>query len=228
MPERLQPIQLLYVNSFGSIWEYQSAFQEGRIDWDEVLGPRCAICGEAGCHRKITPYSRGVIELFPWRGGRVDVARFQCRNRQVTFSLLPCQLVPYCRYSLESIVGVLLLVWQAREEDDVGVGTALNELVGDSDLGPYLVGHWLGLVLRGLRRGHPVLSARYNLTGVRSSSSAAEGLDELAAYCAAFAGNRPRAPPSRRSLNNPCALYANETHLFLIGRPSQHRRAAPG
>ena len=65
MPERYWPIQLPYVNTFRSIWEYQSAFLDDRIDWDAVLGQRCAICGEMGCHREITPYTRGVIELFP-------------------------------------------------------------------------------------------------------------------------------------------------------------------
>jgi len=218
-----RPIQLLYVNTFRSVWEYQSAFLEGRIDWCAVLGPRCAICGGVDCCREIAPYSRGVIELFPWREGRVDVARFQCRQTLRTFSLLPGQLVPYHLYTLESIIGVLLLVRQVREEDGAGVGPALGELVGDSRLGPALVAAWLGLVLRGLRRAHPVLANHFDLSMVSSASRAPAQYDELYAYCTALGA---RAPPGRHCLDEACSLYASETRQCLIGRPSQQRRAA--
>ena len=48
----------------------------------------CPLCGQAGCWREIAPYERGVVELFPFRRGMVLVARFQCRARMRTFSLL--------------------------------------------------------------------------------------------------------------------------------------------
>lgn len=112
-PPRVLPpagaiIQLVYDNKFPSIWEYRDAVTRGDIDFALAIGSTCPICSNPDCYRKITGYTRGVIDLYPtYREGRVPIARFQCTTKWLTFSLLPVQLLPYHRYTLTSIALVL-------------------------------------------------------------------------------------------------------------------------
>jgi hypothetical protein len=81
----------------------------------------------------------------------VLIARFLCRSTGRTFSLLPCQLAPYHRYTIESMILALLLVLQVCREEDSGVSAALEEFPADSDVTPWLLAYWRGVVLRALR-----------------------------------------------------------------------------
>jgi hypothetical protein len=137
-----------------------------------------------------------------------------------TFSLLPCQLAPYHRYTIESMLGLLLLVGEVRQEKDGGVCAAIGELVGDGDPSPSLVAFWLNVVLRSLRRAHSVLAAWYDLTKIHTGQTRPEQYEEVYSYCMAF---QPRAPPGRRSLREPCQRYAQLTGFSLIGIPFQLR-----
>jgi len=74
--------------------------QAGALDVCAYVGAVCPICDSSCGYRPITPYRRGVIELFPvYRKGEVLVARAQCRRTLRTFSLLPHPLAPYHRYT---------------------------------------------------------------------------------------------------------------------------------
>ena len=121
-----------------------------------IVGPRCPICGRRGCWRRIAPYTRGVIELFPYAEGVVQVLRGQCGCTGRTFSLLPVELILYYRYTASSVVGALLLAWVAVREQGGGFGRVLEQdprFVPESRLTAWLLETWLDALLTGLRRG---------------------------------------------------------------------------
>jgi hypothetical protein len=124
---RRRKIQLPYPNTYKSIWEYRESFLSGQIDFVSFLGPTCPICGKKDCYRGITPYWRYAIDLFPeFRKERVPVARFLCDKRQSTFSLLPTQLIPYFQYTVNAVIGTLLLVLKLPADGTEGFSWRLG------------------------------------------------------------------------------------------------------
>ncbi len=169
----------------------------------------------------MAPYWRYAIDLFPeFQRKRIPVARFICRQRRKTFSLLPIQLIPYFQYTVGSVVGVLLLgveCWQRGQKGFYGASVKVDEVDPDSLLTPWLITCWLGVVLRGLRRGHLVLRRFYHLEETGSSGS----WKEAARYFAAFGLN-----PQTNGLVLVIDLvnrYSRATGQFLFGTPSQYR-----
>jgi hypothetical protein len=216
MPEH--QVQLCYVNTFASIWEYNEAVRAGTIDFSPVIGPRCPVCG-AMDHGSIAPYYRWVIELFPFRKGRVAIARFRCRKTGRTFSMLPHQLAPYHKYSVASMLTVLLLAQQVHCEDGKGMNRVVAELPGDCDVTPWLLLLWLSVTVRGLRRAHAVLAVGHDLSHIRSRHRRWERLEEVHAYLQPFSGpGPPRASAERLVLH-----HARRARSFLVGTPSQQR-----
>lgn len=214
-------IQLPYLNSFETIWEYEKAFLTDRIDFLSSIGPTCPICGTLHCYRQITPYWRYAIELFPcFRKKRVPIARFVCRRDRTTFSLLPIQLIPYFQYTVAAVIGVLLFGYQCWQLGQRGFFGAMMVVDPDSDVTPYLIVCWLRVVLRGFRRAHPVLRRFSDLSGVRTSE---RGLvwEEVVGYFLAF-GWKPDIPwvPLLSSLLH---RYSQMTRQFLFGTASQQR-----
>lgn len=217
MPEH--HVQLCYVNTFASVWEYDEAFRAGTIDFGSAIGAVCPVCGGIADYGPIGPYERGVVELFPLRRGRVGIARFRCRKTCRTFSLLPYQLAPYHQYTVASMLTVLLLAQQVQFEEGKGMGQVVAELPGDCDATPWLLLLWLTVVLRGLRRAHAVLAVGHDLGGVRSGHRRRERLEEVYAYLHAFTGpGPPRARAERLLLH-----HARRSKRFLLGTPSQQR-----
>ena len=220
VPKRQSTIQLSYVNSFSSIWEYDRAIRSKAIDFFAAIGPLCPLCGQEECYRAITPYSRGVTELFPFRDGRVLVARFQCRSLLRTFSLLPFQLAPYSRYTIRSKVLALLLAHQIHQDEGNGMYAAPQELPHDCLVTPYLLLVWLFQVVRALRRAHPELHVGHDLSQVRSGQDLVTQLVEVHTYVRAFS---PRGPPGARAVDRMLRHYALRTRKFFLGTPSQDR-----
>jgi hypothetical protein len=185
----------------------------GRIDFFSVIGPRCPICSARHCYRAITPYWRHAIELFPeFTKHHIPIARFLCRKKKRTFSLLPVQLIPYCQYTVAAVIGTLQLglqCWQVGQQGFWGAALAVDEVDPDSLVTPWLVACWLAMVLRGLRRGHAVLRRFFDLSGITTC----KGWPETAGYFLAF-GGRPQEVASR---------YSRATGQFLFGAPSQQR-----
>ena len=220
---RIDAIQLPYHTGFPNIWEYAEAMKRGDVDFSVFVVGKCPLCGQRGCLREITPYSRGVMELFSWRTGDVLVARFLCRSSAKTVSLLPLELIPYCRYTLQSIVMTLLFfhaVWgtPGRTLEDIW-----DDLPPDSSVTVYLVRYWLCLVLRGFRRGHAELSQRYDLETIRTKIGLAGDLTELHGYFDAFGIRGP--PEGCYAVAQLAASYSEATGRFLVGRSSQDRRS---
>jgi hypothetical protein len=166
----------------------------------------------------MSPYWRYAIELFPqFEKKQIPIARFLCRRRRKTFSLLPIQLIPYFQYTVGAVMGTLLLgmgCWQMGQKGFYG---ASLEVDPESLVTPWLITCWLVAVLRGLRRGHSVLREFYNLDGIQTSGT----WEELAA-CFAALGLRPNI--DRLSLLMDLVYrYSQRAGQFLFGTASQYR-----
>jgi hypothetical protein len=186
-----------------------------------VIGVDCPLCGRRDCYRPTAPYERYAIELNPYRKARIPIARFQCRRSRRTFSLLPHQLIPYCQYTVSAVTQTILAVLKARQRGQSGFYGAWKQVDPDSNVTPWLIACWLAMVLKDLRRAHPVLGRRYDLTGVRSGASDDSCGLELKGYLIAL-GVWP--------LSGQTALflavardYSRGTGHFLFGIPSQQR-----
>jgi hypothetical protein len=216
-----QAIQLPYINRFETLWEYEKLFLSGQIDFVSFIGVHCPLCGSEDCYRAMRPYWRYAIELFPeFKKKRIPIARFICRQRRKTFSLLPLQLIPYFQYTVGAVMGALLLgmgCWQMGQRGFYG---ALEAVDPDSLVTPWLITCWLVVVVLGLRRGHAVLRQFYNLDGIRTSSRTGDW-EEVAHYFRAF-GLKPeeRWHPLLMDL---VGRYSRRTSQFIFGTPSQHR-----
>lgn len=214
-------MQLPYLSTFESIWEYREAFVSEGIDFPSVIGSACPICGECECYRMITPYQRYAIDLFPgWRKEEIPIARFLCKKRWRTFSLLPIQLIPYVRYTVEAVVGTLLIglgCWEAGKE---GFWGAAVEVDPDSLVTPWLVFCWLQMALSGLRRCHWVLNRWYNLTFM-SSSALTNRWEQVRGYFQAFGWRKNL---SWKEICEVVRRCSQTTVQFLFGAPSQQRK----
>jgi hypothetical protein len=169
----------------------------------------------------MTPYWRYVIELFPeFKKKRIPIARFVCRKRRKTFSLLPIQLIPYFQYTVGAVMGTLLLgmgCWQMGQKGFHGASVKVDEGDPESLVTPWLITCWLIAVVQGFRRGHAALRPFYNLDGIHTSGA----WEETVAYFAAF-GLRPKI--DRLSLLMDLMYsYSRSTGQFLFGTPSQYR-----
>lgn len=188
-----------------------------------MIGPRCKLCGREDCYREITPYSRRVIDFFPYREDDVLIPRFQCKKIQRTFSLLPVQLAPYHRYTVASMAFALLIAHVAARDEGIGLfSVAEKHLDGDSRVNGYLLSCWLGFMTCGFRRAHSWLLSRCDLRGIRSGGTWVEVLAEFDAYVSLV---MPRGPPERRArLAHIAGRYCRSSGCFLFGVPSQERR----
>jgi len=176
------------------------------------------------CYREITPYWRYAIDLFPaFKKEPIPIARFFCQEKRRTFSLLPVQLIPYFQYTVNAVIGTLLLGIQCRQMGQKGFYGASVAVDPESLVTPWLIACWLGIVVLSLRRAHGVLRRFYNLTDIRSSHSSV-AWEEAAGYFL-WLGLLPqiRWGPVLQSILN---RYSHSTRLFLFGTPSQHRASA--
>lgn len=219
-----QRIQLPYINKFETIWEYEKSFLSDQIDFTFLIGVRCPICGGEDCYRPMLPYWRDAIELFPgFEKRRIPIARFLCRKRRKTFSLLPIQLIPYFQYTVGAVMRALLLgmqCWEAGQKGFHGASVNVDEVDPESLVTPWLISCWLVAVLQGLRRGHAVLRPFYNLDGIHSCGA----WEEVTAYFAAFGLS---SKIQRLSLfMDLVTRYSRATGQFLFGTPSQYRSPA--
>ena len=192
-----------------------------QIDFVSFLGVRCPICDGEDCYRPMAPYWRYAIELFPeFKKKRIPIARFMCRRRRKTFSLLPIQLIPYVQYTVGAVVGTLFFgmgCWQRGQKGFHGASVKVDEVDPESLVTPWLITCWLVAVVQGLRRGHTALRQFYNLDGIHTSGA----WEEAAAYFAVFG---LRSKIDRLSLlMDVLSRYSRSTGQFLFGTPSQYR-----
>ena len=187
----------------------------------DYIGPECPICGNCDCYQEIDPYWRYAIELFPeFRKEEVPIARFLCRKKRSTFSLLPIQLIPYFQYTVSAVVGTLLcgiLYWQMGKGGYYGAEGSVDP---EGNVTAWLVRCWLMVTVKGFRRGHAELIVMYDLSCIQTSETTVRW-QEFWDYVGAFGLD----PDStwRPGLNILLYRYSQRTHRFLLGTPSQHR-----
>ena len=180
------------------------------------------MCGKEHCYREITPYWRYATELFPvFKKKRIPIARFLCRNRGGTLSLLPIQLIPYFQYTVGAVLGTLLLGWGCRQMGQRGFHGASLGVDPDSLLTPWLVACWLTVVLRGFRRAHALLSRWYDLSRIRTPRRSGVW-EEVSGYLVSL-GWEPEIRWGPSLLQTLLNRYSRRTRLFIFGTPSQHR-----
>ena len=212
----------MHCTNIESIWEYSGAVLAGEIDWRVEVGLKCPICGQEECWREISPYRRRVIELFPYREGQVWIARFLCRRTGLTFSLLPYWLVPYHQYTAASMVLALLMAGAKNPEKMQSLFSfAEKELEVESRATGWLLQYWLNQFTQGFRSARVYLSCWFDLSTVVERRRPTRWRIEVGAYCRALG---IRGPPGKRRMHELLKRYADKTHRFLFGVPSQHRR----
>jgi len=110
------------------------------------------------------------------------------------------------------------LGWGYWQKGQGGFWGASVEVDPDSLVTPWLVAFWLATILRGLRRGHPVLGRFYDLTGIGTPKKVAPW-EEAAAYFLALGLTGKTRPVGIHLVR----AYTQATHQFLFGIPSQQR-----
>lgn len=75
---------------------------------------KCPICGAYNCYKFLGFYFRPVFDEHGTFFKDFPIARFKCYQKGTniivqhkTFSLLPYQLIPYCKYSIPFIIKIL-------------------------------------------------------------------------------------------------------------------------
>jgi len=190
-----------------------------------LIGPTCPICSDTGCYRQITPYFRYAIDLFPQlKKEKVPIARFLCRKKRRTFSLLPIQLIPYFQYTVHAVLATLLLGLTCRQTGRRGFYGACLAVDPDSLVTPWLVAYWHGVIAHSFRRAHVFLGRMFDLKAICSTKIHITWL-EVESYFLVF-DIKPQVPWWPRFLVF-LQRYSRDTGQFLFGRPSQ-QRAGPG
>jgi hypothetical protein len=143
-----------------------------------------------------------------------------CRSRHQTFSALPSQLIPYHHYTVNAVIGALLLGLQCRRSGQKGYHGASVAVDPESRLTPWLIACWLSAVVLGFRRAHGFLRGFYNLAEIHITPTTGPWR-EAAGYLMALGGmSQARWGPVVLGLVN---RYGRSRGLFLFGTPSQGR-----
>lgn len=133
---------------------------------------------------------------------------------------MPTQLIPYFQYTVNAVIGTLLLVLACRQMGQKGFHGASVAVDPDSLVTPWLIACWLAVVVLGLRRAHGILRQWYPLADIRSSHRSST-CKEVAAYFLSLGWHlRIRWGPMLQVLVN---RYSRSTKRFLLGSPSQSR-----
>jgi hypothetical protein len=137
--------------------------------------------------------------------------------------LLPIQLIPYFQYTVNAVLGVVLLAFRYWQMGQRGFYGASVQVDPDSMVTPYLVGFWLTAIISGFRRAHGILVRFYDLSDVKTFSQGSGLWHEASGYFLAF-GIKPEISwsPLIRTL---LIRYSRTTSRFLFGTASQHRMA---
>ena len=151
------------------------------------------------------------------------MARFFCRGSGKTFSLLPIQLIPYFQYTVQAVVGVLLLALKSWESGHRGFHGAAMRVDPDSGVTPWLVSYWVTVLLNGFRQAHATLMRWYDLSCIRSLENTGE-MEEAAGYVACLEWRAGMV--SWALMQIPISRYCGLTKRFLFGAPSKRRSRA--
>ena len=203
------------------IWEYKAAFSS--INFQGYIGSKCLICGSKDCYKPIKEYYRYAIDLFSFKKDRVPVSRFLCTKTNKTFSLLPCQLIPYCQYTVSAMVGTLLMVYDFQQAGRTGYHGASLKLDSDCSVTPFLIRTWAVLLLSGFLRGHHVLCKKFPLQ-VLTRPDPRNAIRTIYLYLQSISGFDS---PDRQSVKPAIRYHFKQTGKCLFGKTSGERVRPP-
>ena len=151
------------------------------------------------------------------------MARFLCKKTGGTFSLLPHQLIAYCQYTVDAVVGTLLKVYEFQQIGQTGYHRASIELDSDCSVTPYLIQTWAVLLLSGFLRGHHVLHEKFPFP-MSKKPDPKDIIKTIYLYLQSISGvDRPQ----RQCLKTAIRYHFNQTGKCLFGRTSCERNRPP-
>lgn len=195
----------------------------------------CPICGGNNCAKFIEYYTRPVIDENGTYYKYFPIARFKCYGKgknkvstHKTFSLLPYQLIPYSKYSIEFIIIKTLRKILVENKSKVNILDLVNELINNSNdsvehyLSIQSIEWFLKLIIKTINK---LLASGYckEASGKLQVKNKIEIVKRFIEFACEFETNKT-APEIR----GPCALSydlyltSNQT-FFLFGTPSQFR-----
>ncbi len=153
----------------------------------------------------------------------MPVARFLSAKTDKAFSLLLCQLVPYCQYTVDAMVGTLPVAYRFQQMGQTGCHGASLELDPDCSVTPYLIQTWAVLLLPGFLRRHPILHERFPLpNGAKPHFE--DAVTAIFFYLQGISGS---AEPGRQAVMSSIRHHCNHTGTFLFGKTSTERGRSP-
>jgi hypothetical protein len=113
---------------------------------------------------------------------------------------------------------MVILAITLHRQGKGGCEGSIKKADPESNVTPFLVWCWLGLVVSGLRRAHVLLAEVYDLGQVESGLGRVGRIAELTAYLKAICvGSRMGWPRDPVRL---VGVYAKATGRFLFGQPA--------
>lgn len=104
------------IKIFTLLWIYSEKVQAGNYDFPN-FSEKCPICGNPDCAVRIGYYYRWVVDINIKKNSLeilcIPIARYKCKTARKgkyrTFSLLPDNLIPYNRFSIDFLIYILTL-----------------------------------------------------------------------------------------------------------------------
>jgi hypothetical protein len=136
---------------------------------------------------------------------------------------LPSQLIPYCLYTVDAVIGTLIRVYDFQQVGQKGYYGANLELNPDCSVTPYLIQTWAVLILSGLLRGHHVLNEKFPLPETKKPDSR-QSIATIYLYLQSISGaDRPKPCQVKPAIRH----YFNQTRKCLFGQSSCDRIHPP-
>lgn len=212
---------------------YYQEVKEKRYAFPD-FSDHCPLCGGKDCARFLVFYTRHAVDEKGTYYKAFPIARYKCYRKgrkkvsHRTFSLLPHQLVPYTKYSIEFIMKTLEIL----SMDNATIDDVLNYVsrFGKNDIlsiSSMKVVIFKGLGLEAIEK--ILVSGYYNddISGRFNNQDIKQRLRAFIGYAGEFCCHKTDSP-----IRGPCGLsydfylqsgsYYNNAH-FLFGTPSQFR-----
>ncbi len=137
--------------------------------------------------------------------------------------MLPSQLIPYCQYTVDAVIGTLIKVYEFQCRGQKGYHGTTLELTPDCSVTPYLIQTWAVLILAGFLRGHHTLHEKFPVPGTKQPDSR-QIITTIYLYLKSITGVDCPAPCQMK----PAIRYhLNRTGKCLFGRTSCDRIRLP-
>lgn len=216
------PIIQILTNFGLTLPKYYRKVKRGRIEFPDFKD-YCPVCGKAECPKFLGFYYRRVVDEKGTYYESFPIARYRCRKGKSkggdrTFSLLPCGLIPYCKYSVVFAVEVMELLYIDRKSLKEALDIiSLKSADGVFFLNPLTVKRFKGYVVKAIDK---ILSfgSYKELTVVLNTP------DRVQTFLVWLTGHRKRSPDR---VNYEFYLLAGgykKNSPFLFGTPYQFRK----